>query len=502
MHSRFFLIPFLLHLSTALVLQNDSRMITLISRSFTGQGEQTRGWMPSPNDRGTLDILWSCIVTLFLCCWSMLCLNVPASTHSPWAIFRKRVLLFLGWLVAPEFIGVTVTGQYFSARQSVKDFAAAGISEWTLQHAYIADMGGFVVQTRDWVPFPINAKQLLWLIQHGYISVPRIELRRINDKNKVDSMMRFVMLVQTIWFIINICVRMATGLAVTALELTTMSSIYLSWPCMFMWRHKPADVGTTEVLTTEASISEILLAGGDAAHEPYDQTPLDFISRKEWMWSKYWAHLTRVFQRLHISIGSQNRPVDHFSNVLTPEVPFWVFRCGAVAMLGWAGIFMIGWNFKFPTKTEQLLWRVSCTLIATIFVVGDLSTVWVFNCWPFIKRKWPWIWNNGKSEPSTNSPGSHRGGSVPQSTVPMQPSVGKRTRGQPRTVWDRIRNNSVSQDHEYTVPLRIILPIWFLGCLYMTARIYILIEDFLELRSLPLSAYKTVEWGQFLFHFS
>src|SRR5271168_2665592 len=38
----------------------------------------TQGWTPSASGRGTIDIIWSCALTMFLCSWSVLCLQVPS----------------------------------------------------------------------------------------------------------------------------------------------------------------------------------------------------------------------------------------------------------------------------------------------------------------------------------------------------------------------------------------------------------------------------------------
>lgn len=202
----------------------------------------------------------------------------PKDTN--WITIRRRIWIFTLTLCGPEAVSIPAMGQYLSAHQSVRDFEAAGISNWSLQHAFFADMGGFILQTRDWVPFPISAKQLLWLIQRGYVSVSPAVFGHIKDKNKVDDTMRLIMVLQTLWFLANFLGRIAQGLAITGIELTTVAFIYSSLPMMFLWRHKPADVGVAEVLVTDASMAEILLAGGDAAREPYSKTPLDFIHRK------------------------------------------------------------------------------------------------------------------------------------------------------------------------------------------------------------------------------
>ncbi|KAK2606913.1 hypothetical protein N8I77_005635 [Diaporthe amygdali] len=203
-----------------------------------------------------------------------------------------------------------------------------------MRHAFLADMGGFILQPRDWKQFPINAKQLLWLIENGYVAIPQVDTAVIRDKNKTDGFMRLITAVQITWFCVNFFGRLAQGLAITAIELTTVAFIYCALLSMFFWRHKPADVETAEILYTNATMKEILVAGGEAAREPYRQTPLDFVSRQEWSWSKYLAH----FQNATVArFRSRSVPIDHISSATTPQIPFWLFRLGSIVIMGVSG---------------------------------------------------------------------------------------------------------------------------------------------------------------------
>ncbi|KAI1128453.1 hypothetical protein F5Y10DRAFT_291995 [Nemania abortiva] len=222
------------------------------------QVEQRQGWTPAPNERGTAEIIWSCVATAVLCCWSAVCINVPALHDSEWVTFRRRCSIFFAFLVAPEILAATFFAQFCSARRSVRDFRAAGSEGWTLQQAFFADMGGFLLQTRDWVAFPIDSEQLLWLIKSNYIQEPPIDPSLIKDKNKIDGLARLIMAVQTTWFLINFLARLVSGYAITAIELTTVATIYCTLPIMFLWRHKPGNLAKPEVLQTDVRIEDIV----------------------------------------------------------------------------------------------------------------------------------------------------------------------------------------------------------------------------------------------------
>ena len=53
--------------------------------------------------------------------------------------------------------------------------------------AFFADMGGFVLQTPDWVSFPIDAKQLHYLVTKGYVADPEATEDTIRDRNKIGG---------------------------------------------------------------------------------------------------------------------------------------------------------------------------------------------------------------------------------------------------------------------------------------------------------------------------
>lgn len=55
-------------------------------------------------------------------------------------------------------------------------------------HAFFADMGGFLLEGPGSELFPVDAEQLLQLVQAGYVPYPELEVEDITDKSKSDSM--------------------------------------------------------------------------------------------------------------------------------------------------------------------------------------------------------------------------------------------------------------------------------------------------------------------------
>lgn len=77
-----------------------------MSALIFGNGSDVVHWKPSPNTRGTFDILTTCIITMLLCVWTAVHLNV-----SPPEGFWKPKFRKFGWLllalVAPEMVAYT-----------------------------------------------------------------------------------------------------------------------------------------------------------------------------------------------------------------------------------------------------------------------------------------------------------------------------------------------------------------------------------------------------------
>jgi len=79
-----------------------------------------QGWVPQPDRRGTFDILCSCSITIFLCCWTSVIPNIPARTDGAWDRFRDKLNLAGLGILGPDFLFTLALGQWDSARRSVK----------------------------------------------------------------------------------------------------------------------------------------------------------------------------------------------------------------------------------------------------------------------------------------------------------------------------------------------------------------------------------------------
>ena len=211
--------------------------------------------------------------------------------------------------------------------------------------------------------------------------------------------------------------------------------------------------------------------------EPWIRTPLDFLSREECALSIIWQYYTELTYKLHIPIFSRkitNKPWD--------RIPHVNFRNGNLRADLFAGIFttifgatfVLGWAFHFPSRIEEILWR-SASVYMLVFCIIGMCQFAAYKYLPlFNKRISP------KADLENGAP-------MAQSRL-GEFSI-------------RLRNISSPKDPLLTSPIRLLGPTTILCAFYVLFRAFILVEDIIGLRSLPASAFKTVEWSKYFPHF-
>ena len=348
--------------------------------NFTATATSTlaSGWVSQPDGRGTLAILQSCLITLALCSWSVLFLNVPAERdgHLSFLMTKARWMLFT--IFFPEMLTGVAAEQWRSACQSVEDFyrlenkwksalqssqssgtasqAENNLSRlkaapWTMRHAFLADMGGIHLSCPDFTPFPINSHQLGYLVEESFLEYPDLKVRTIWEKNKADGFARTLTLVQIGWFLVQSIARCVQHQALSTLELSTLAFIFCTINTFFFWRHKPLDVTTPIVLLCKTKVEDMLVRAGDGPFKRYSRTPLDHVKPpnvQRSLIAPYWFGFKVIFNNR----GKERRslPVKTFENsqinpprgLKVADVAF-----GTVFIFIYFGIHLMGWEIPF-----------------------------------------------------------------------------------------------------------------------------------------------------------
>ena len=414
------------------------------------------GWVGQPQGRGTLGILLSCVTTIFLCSWSVLCLNIPEPGGGRWRFLRYKLRWQLFAIFFPEVVTGMAAEQWEAANQSVQKFKELGYPQWTMRHAFFADMGGFMLQSPDYKRFPVDSEQLAYLVEKKYLRYPAIDEETIGDRNKADGFARFVTSVQITWFFIQCLVRWQEGLALASLEITTFATIVATLNSLFFWYHKPLDVETPIILETESRVATILMDAGNLAHEEYDRTPLDFLKSPPASTSivaPFWFGIGVIF---NLETESDTRPIQRFGNSKTRPPAGITTRETIYGILFEAlyfGVHFVSWNQLYPTHVELYLWRTSiAVLLGLLAVYLIVIPIGVISSRPFSRRWLP-----------------------KEVDTPLEVAAQL-----PR--WAQIIIH---------VPILAV---------YVVARSYVLLEGLISLRALPLKAYVDITWPNFLPH--
>ena len=419
------------------IKRDTTRWTATDASEIADANELLPGWISQTNERGTLDIIWSCSATLFVCVWVMLHLNVPAPSDSWLTVLCRKARWVVIALFAPELLMLFACGQWASAKRSVRDMKELGHDDWTMIHAFYADSGGFLLDTPDYPAFPITAKQLLYLTRAGYTSLPPITKREIWDKSKADKFAKVLATLQTGWFVVQVTTRGIQGLPISLLELTTLSLITCSAATFHFWFHKPLNVEIPTRISVKATISRILVEAGHDAETPFRDTPLDFAeplvyTSSQLPFHKYWGVQERPLPRIPNDRDSHLHDLFTVIIVAIPTAAFGTFH-------------LIAWNFVFPSAFEQAMWRWTCVSMGVVLGLGCFAEAGSI------------IWNGYTTTGLTNLNGYKL-----------------------KWPWNIL----------FFIP----------GFLYVSARIIVLVEVVLSLRALPAGCYQVVNWLQLVPH--
>ncbi|KAI0871618.1 hypothetical protein GGS24DRAFT_492119 [Hypoxylon argillaceum] len=302
----------------------------------------TVGWQAGPTERGTLSLVYSCLITIFACTWTVLHLNVPKVDDGLWKLAFRKAKWTAITILFPEFI---FSKAICDLRQALYDLRDSSSQEeiprvhkpqnWTITHAHLANMGGKYALTGSFLGSHYtwdNAHPL-----HGLI----LDEEDINDKSKADSLLRALTVLQALWVILTAIVRGANGLPVSQLEIAT-SAFSLSAAATYAaswWKSK--DVSRPLQL-----------------QEPTDW-PLITPDSTYIIVQRFVLRLTSLFVATHH--GRFMRPPLRIPNDyvwMEGNIPL-IFTLMACSSFVFGGIHLIAWNFEFPSYPELILWRVS-----------------------------------------------------------------------------------------------------------------------------------------------
>lgn len=374
-----------------------------------------------PSTRGTISLVWSCFVTIFLCTWTVQRPNIPFPQTSLRpvisfaGVIRNKVFWMSVTLLCPEYVALVAYYQWKEAKRST---ATPKICDWwSSVHGFYAEMGGFavrlnskprfqasesgyVVELQDGIAYKTRSGDLRTMVNEDIITIPRVTQESIYERSKADFFANVITLIQVLWFVVYTLGRVAQQLPISTLELSTLAFVCCAAVIAFFWWHKPLDLRSMTTITI----------------------PLD----KERSFLDKFDHLE--FSCTEQEVAEQVDAKSFFSRAHESEA----IRSGGIHFV-WIGclfngIHVAAWNFSFATLVEKMMWR-ACSIAGCVSVVVSYSFMF-----------------------------------IPSRTLSVALNVG------------------------------LIAPV------YITTRLFLIVQVLVGLRSLPGEIYQDVNWSNFLPH--
>ena len=372
------------------------------------------GWVSTDCGRGTSDILWSCLATIFLCVWTVIHLPVPCCSRfeegrivpgepsRSWRnwIIKSGIVPAVISVIAPEFLTLIAISEFSTALNTRKRLKRLN---WTLTQAFFLDMGGFCLETPQGLRQQLDIDGVLAAISKSPGWLTKVEMVKdshINDYAKSNPLVKLIACGQALWLVTQVISRVCQHRAVTLLEVSTTAYAACALTAYIAWWKKPQNPSVP--ITIHCSAEEL----------PH-QNPKNTIYYGRTSMERYgWA-------------GKKlDKPIDKQTGAVGLCL---LFVCPAI----FGAIHVASWNVRTPSNVEQWLWRGSALYCSTA------TTIWLM-----LLAADSWIGN---------------------STLDISVTM---------------------------------ISLW----IYPTARLYMIVEVFLSLRTLPRSAYEEVQWSSFVPH--
>lgn len=318
-------------------------------------------------------------------------------------------------------------------------------------------------------------------------------------RNKSDDLARAITLVQVLWFTTATLGRVAQGLHLTSLELTTLSMVLIMLFSAAAWWRKPMGISHPITIHCSVQLSTIISeikASRDTNCEYHGATPLSFYDRREWIVSQVWASFLNILRFLRhgfrlppVSDSQSGDFRNSFSSIELFEVPLLAEAIPGVLTQAYSCIFLSAWDGFFPTDTERVLWRASSVIGVLYGFLGCAIA--------FLDRHGHSMFSSWSRLPSDDKP-SHAqpGHAATHLTGDNNGSWWQRFSQAPR--WLQSLAN-VSPDADPALNVNPCL--WILSVIlcasYVFARTFILVEDAIGLRKQPTNSYDTTSWSRY-----
>lgn len=176
--------------------------------------EPITGFRSERNDsRGTVDIVWACLVTTFLCTYTVLHLDVQTRTSRKWSPAGRKFRWIMTGIFAPEVITSIACSQWLFARALVKHMKENGWINATMIEAHFLSMRGVAVRNKVDDKIRIGQTHLAPSDVVGSLEFRAAfpSKATIQDKSKTELIGKLSTCTQILWLLIQVLGRKLQG---------------------------------------------------------------------------------------------------------------------------------------------------------------------------------------------------------------------------------------------------------------------------------------------------
>jgi hypothetical protein len=284
------------------------------------------GWAPEPDaGRGTLSIIWSCLVTIFACSWTVTHPDFPRKGEWHWS----KAVLCARAVFAPEWSAVEASIEYIRVRQYAKKIKKLDKSQWTMSQLFLVFMGGVELEFEDCTEtlgrdaedvfdLRLSLDHFQRALQLDLLEIKSIPAEDVEKRAKTNYLVKALVCLQASWLVAQVIGRAVAKLPITTLEIVTVGYVVCALITYSCYWHKPQDAEVPILVNCKSLTRASFLKQIKSVHD----TPFKH---------RWWAR---------------------------------AFACMVAGTFG--AVHCTAWNFCFPTSAEGEMWRVGSVLIVVI----------------------------------------------------------------------------------------------------------------------------------------
>ena len=312
------------------------------------------GWVSTNCGRGTSDILWSCLTTIFLCVWTVIhrpvpcCSRVekgilmpgePQSSTEDW--FYKSAFV-PALVLCPGFLTAVAVSDLIEALRTQKRMQQSTNRSWTLTHSFFLHMGGFCLRSPSGFHLQLEESD----IKHAILGDPQASAHSLDWLSKLqkvpedqiqgharsDRLTKLISCLQTLWLVAQVISRACQHQAITLLEISATTYAGLALVAYVAWWKKPQN----------SDLAIMIPCSDEAFPQNISWNKRSYPCNPDG-YECFWSGQDPFSSRDSISFRWGGRK--------------WYVGRLSVTLL--RTIYFASWNFTLPSNVERWLWRAS-----------------------------------------------------------------------------------------------------------------------------------------------